>query len=99
MDEERIISLNLHSAKGRREFYEIVSQECNMLNAYRASLGEKDDLVKQILYRIMFVLGWARNQGMRIELEISPVTGQYELVADGWYQFDERRCERNANRT
>lgn len=89
MDAIRIKSLNLHSPEGRRELYEIASEECDKLNAYRASFGDEMYLVKSKKCKLEMMLEWAETRGVRIKLEISPVTGRYELVADGWYQFDD----------
>ena len=89
----RIKSLNLHSPEGRRELYKIASEECDKLNAYRASFGDEVYFVKHAKCELEMMLEWAETHGARIKLEISPVTGRYELVADGWYQFDDEEGE------
>ena len=99
MNVVRIKSLNLHSPEGRRELYEIASEERDKLNAYRASFGDEVYFVKNAKCELEMMLEWAETRGVRIKLEISPVTGRYELFPDGWYQFDDKEGERNDNRT
>lgn len=89
MNVVRIKSLNLHSPEGRRELYKIASEECDRLNSCRASFGDEVYFVKNAKCELEMMLEWAETRGVRIKLEISPVTGRYELVADGWYQFDD----------
>ena len=85
----RIKSLNLHSPEGRRELYEIALRECDRLNACRASFGDEVHFVKNMKCELEMMLEWAETRGMRIKLEISPVTGRCVLVADGRFQFDD----------
>ena len=85
----RIKSLNLHSIEGIKEFYEIASEECDKLNAYRTSYGEDAIFVMRSKFELGMMLGWAAPRGVRIKLEISPITGRYVLVADGRFQFDD----------
>ena len=72
----RIKSLNLHSQEGRRELYKIASEECDKLNAYRTSYGEDAIFVMRSKFELGMMLGWAAPRGVRIKLELSPITGR-----------------------
>ena len=85
----RIKSLNLHSPEGRRELYEIALRECDRLNSCRASFSDEVYFVKHMKCELEMMLEWAETHGVRIKLEISPITGRYVLVADGRFQFDD----------